>query len=67
MSLALGSLREYFTTIDPESNKNSWHYLIMNAGFAFDRAAMTTKYTELYETKQGHLLDLQKQYGPLPE
>jgi len=56
----------YFKTIDPESDENKWHVMIMKAGYVFDRATMTTKYTELYETKQGHLEDLQGQYGPLP-
>ena len=57
----------YFSTIDPESNGNRWHAMIMNSGFVFDGEAMLQKYADIYETKQWHLYDLLRLYGPLPE
>ena len=56
----------YFVTVDPLSNENKWHNMIMKANFIFDRTAMTTKYVELGGTKQEYLEDLYLQYGDLP-
>jgi len=54
----------FFKDVDPESNANKWHTMIMNAGYEF--TGFAEEYARLIGTKIGYLNTLYNNYGELP-
>ncbi len=55
-----------FTVVEKRSCPHMWHNMIMNAGYIFDRTAMTKKYDEIARIKDGYLGDISFKFKDLP-
>lgn len=57
---------QFFSGVDKQSMDSKWHVMIYTCTPAYQKTDMETSYEQYYETKQGYLLNLYKEYDKLP-